>query len=390
MEPEEYHGKNGVLDAVNEIPGAQSRYNNTTDRSDMDRLGNKQELKRSFRLISIFSFMCVVMSTWVFVINASTSGLAAGGTGGFIAVYIGSSFAYFTVVLSLAEMASIAPTTGGQAGQTNSVHQIQSLTGRTVSLDVRVCPSPGAEIHEAGWLLTLSWLCGVTSGMFLTGQMVQGAILITNETFNAQPYQVWCLVFAFAASGLFLNTVGARYLALMEVFVAVFLVLGYVVNIIVLWVMSPKNSTSEVFGSFDNGNGWSSTGFGILTAQTAALYLILGSDGAAHMAEETQDASVNVPRGMISSYLIGTTSGLVMVITFCFCFTTDDLSSATGFAFMEIYRTATGSNGATLALTAILIILTFFSATNFVASASRQLYAFARDGGLPFSAQIAK
>ncbi len=57
---------------------------------------------------------------------------------------------------------------------------------------------------------------------------------------------------------------------------------------------------------------------------------------------------------------------------------------------MEIYRTATGSNGATLALTAILIILTFFSATNFVASASRQLYAFARDGGLPFSAQIAK
>ncbi|KAK1824454.1 hypothetical protein LTR12_001046 [Friedmanniomyces endolithicus] len=57
---------------------------------------------------------------------------------------------------------------------------------------------------------------------------------------------------------------------------------------------------------------------------------------------------------------------------------------------MEIYRNATGSNGATLALTAILIILTFFSATNFVASASRQLYAFARNGGLPFSAQIAK
>ncbi|KAK1823102.1 hypothetical protein LTR12_002405 [Friedmanniomyces endolithicus] len=371
MEPEEYHGKNGVLDSVNEVPSAQGRYNNKMDRSDMNRLGKRQELKRSFRLISIFPFMCVVMSTWVFVINASTSGLAAGGTGGFIAVYIGSSFAYFTVVLSLAEMASIAPTAGGQAEFAHP--RVQKFTS-----------------YVAGWLLTLSWLCGVTSGMFLTGQMVQGAILITNESFNAQPYQVWCLVLAFAVSGLFLNTVGARYLALMEVFVAVFLVLGYVVNIIVLWVMSPKNSTSEVFGSFDNGNGWSSTGFGILTAQTAALYLILRSDGAAHMAEETQDASVNVPRGMISSYLIGTTSGLVMVITFCFCFTTDDLSSATGFAFMEIYRTATGSNGATLALTAILIILTFFSATNFVASASRQLYAFARDGGLPFSAQIAK
>ncbi|KAK0275608.1 hypothetical protein LTR35_010878 [Friedmanniomyces endolithicus] len=397
MEPAEYHGKNGVLDSVNEVPGAQGRYNNMMDRSDMNRLGKKQELKRSFRLISIFSFMCVVMSTWVFVINASTSGLAAGGTGGFIAVYIGSSFAYFTVVLSLAEMTSIAPTAGGQARVTNPYHWTSEFAHPRVQKFTS---------YVAGWLLTLSWLCGVTSGMFLTGQMVQGAILITNESFNAQPYQVWCLVLAFAASGLFLNTVGARYLALMEVFVAVFLVLGYVANIIVLWVMSPKNSTSEVFGSFDNGNGWSSTGFGILTAQTAALYLILGSDGAAHMAEEL-------------SYLIGTTSGLVMVIvslstslifhvsphvslkriaddalhypqTFCFCFTTDDLSSATGFAFMEIYRNATGSNIATLALTAILIILTFFSATNFVASASRQLYAFARDGGLPFSAQIAK
>ncbi|KAK0833658.1 hypothetical protein LTR73_001421 [Friedmanniomyces endolithicus] len=326
MEPEEYRGKNGVLDSVHEVPGARGRYNNMMDRSDMNRLGKKQELKRNFRLISIFSFMCVVMSTWVFVINASTNGLAAGGTGGFIAVYIGSSFAYFTVVLSLAEIASIAPTAGGQAGSVNLVNRIK---------------------------------CGASSSLF-------------------------------AASGLFLNTVGARYLALMEVFVAIFLVLGYVVNITVLWVMSSKYSTSEVFGSFDNGNGWSSTGFGILTAQTSALYLILGSDGAAHMAEETQDASVNVPRGMISSYLIGTTSGLVMVITFCFCFTTNDLSSVTGFAFMEIYRNATGSNGATLALTAILIILTFFSATNFVASASRQLYAFARDGGLPFSAQIAK
>ena len=79
-----------------------------------------------------------------------------------------------------------------------------------------------------------------------------------------------------------------------------------------------------------------------------------------------------------------------MIITFCFCFTAESLDSATGFPFMYIYQTATGSNSGALALTAILIILTFFSATNFMASASRQTYAFARDGGLPFSAAIAK
>jgi len=131
--------------------------------------------------------------------------------------------------------------------------------------------------YIAGWLLTLSWLCGVTSGMFLTGQMAQACILITNENFAAPTWQIWLLVFAFALLGLFFNTVAAKYLASVEVFVAAFFVLGYAANIIVLWVMAPKNSAKEVFGDFTNGNGWSSTGFGILTAQVAALYLIIGA-----------------------------------------------------------------------------------------------------------------
>ncbi|KAK3643035.1 hypothetical protein LTR56_010409 [Elasticomyces elasticus] len=388
MELDEFHGKNGVLDDVSEVHDVKKQYNDMMDRIDMDRLGKKQELKRNFRLISIFSFMCVAMSTWVFVINASTSGLAAGGTGGFIAVYIASSFVYFPIVLSLAEMSSIAPTAGGQASLIMQYAEIAAnyhWTSEFAHPRVQKFTS-----YIAGWLLTLSWLCGVTSGLFLTGQMAQAAILITHENFNAQPYQIWCLVLAFATLALFLNTIGAKHLALLEVFVAAFFVLGYAANVIVLWVMSPKNTAKEVFGTFTNGNGWSSTGFGILTAQTAALYLIIGSDGAAHMAEETQDASVNVPRGIIGSYLIGTLSGLLMIITFCFCFTEDALESPTGFPFMYIYQNATGSVGGTIALTAILIVLTFFSATNFMASASRQTYAFARDGGVPFSKQVAK
>ncbi|KAK4541570.1 hypothetical protein LTR36_007867 [Oleoguttula mirabilis] len=80
----------------------------------MDHLGKKQELKRHFRLISIFSVMCIAISTWIFVLSASTGGLAADGTGGFIAVYIASSFVYLSIVLSLAEMSSTAPTAGAQ------------------------------------------------------------------------------------------------------------------------------------------------------------------------------------------------------------------------------------------------------------------------------------
>ena len=106
--------------------------------------------------------------------------------------------------------------------------------------------------------------------------MAQSAITIQHPDFEGQPYQVWLFVFLFAAVGAVLNTIGAKHLARLELAVAIFFVLGYVANVIVLWVMSPRNSASEVFGTFTNGGEWSSFGFGILTAQTAALYLIIG------------------------------------------------------------------------------------------------------------------
>jgi amino acid transporter len=230
--------------------------------------------------------------------------------------------------------------------------------------------------------------------MFLTGQMAQYSIVIKHLGFDAQPWQCWLFVVAFCAGGVFLNTLFVKHLANLEVIVATMFVLGYAANIIVFWVMSPHLSAQEVFGSFENGGGWSNFGFGILTSQTAALYLLIGSDGAAHMAEETQEASLNVPRGIIGSYTIGAASGLVMLITFCFCYTPQALNSevyeATYFAFMAVYETTTGSAGGAQAMVSIIIVLTFFSATNFMASASRQTYAFARDGGMPFSRYVAK
>jgi len=62
-------GKDGGLNEATEVQHGRMPDNATTDQLDMDRLGKKQELNRNFRLLSIFSFMCVVMSTWVFTIK---------------------------------------------------------------------------------------------------------------------------------------------------------------------------------------------------------------------------------------------------------------------------------------------------------------------------------
>lgn len=84
------------------------------DQNDMRRLGKKQELRRNFRFTSILGFVAIAMGTWEVILSATAGGLTNGGTGGMVWMFVGSYFCFGTIVLSLAEMSSMAPTAGGQ------------------------------------------------------------------------------------------------------------------------------------------------------------------------------------------------------------------------------------------------------------------------------------
>lgn len=74
-----------------------------------------------------------------------------------------------------------------------------------------------------------------------------------------------------------------------------------------------------------------------------------------------------------------------------FCITDLDIiigENSTDFPIIEIIYGATGSYAATCILGGLLILLLFFSTVTTVASASRQVWSFSRDRGLPFSAWI--
>lgn len=66
--------------------------------------------------------------------------------------------------------------------------------------------------------------------------------------------------------------------------------------------------------------------------------------------------------------------------------TTHELLNAGHPAYVEIFMNATQSRGGATTLTTIVFILLLFGIINMVTTTSRQLYAFARDRGLPFSA----
>lgn len=82
--------------------------------------------------------------------------------------------------------------------------------------------------------------------------------------------------------------------------------------------------------------------------------------------------------------------GLCSTSCFCMGSVDDILSTPTGQPFIQIFYNVTGSLAATNAMTIFVIILLFSADVSVIATSSRQLFAFARDSGLPCSSWLSK
>lgn len=90
---------------------------------------------------------------------------------------------------------------------------------------------------------------------------------------------------------------------------------------------------------------------------------------------------------MVSTVIVNGATGWAIAIAFSYFILPqfeDALSSPTGYDFIEVFYTAVGPAGAA-GMTAVLIILVWCATIGFLATSSRQTWAFARDRGLPFS-----
>lgn len=84
------------------------------DRSNMHRMGKTQELRRNFSFIPTFGFSAVLMISWEAMLNSVSYSIPNGGLPAMIWMYVVSLFGMGAAVVSMAEMASMAPTSGGQ------------------------------------------------------------------------------------------------------------------------------------------------------------------------------------------------------------------------------------------------------------------------------------
>ncbi|KAK5658294.1 hypothetical protein OQA88_2269 [Cercophora sp. LCS_1] len=350
--------------------------NTDADEHEMRILGRTQQLNRNFRFISTLGFACTLMSTWEISLMTSFFSLMNGGTAGMIWGYLLTWMGYLLVFASMAEMASISPTSGGQYHWVSEFSSPQ--TQRFLS-------------YITGWVSVLGWQVGLASVAFLVGTMIQGLLVLNYPDYAFENWHGTLFVIAISSFCIIFNTFLAKKLPMVEGLILIFHVLGFFAVLIPLWVLGPRGDPKQVFTEFLNLGGWDTNGISFMVGLLAPVYTLIGADSAVHMSEEIKDASIVLPRAIMTAATVNGSMGFIMTITFCFTLGSalDIIASPTGYPFIQAFYNVTKSNVGTSIMTAIIIVNITSACISTLATVSRQTWSFARDGGLPFSSFIA-
>jgi amino acid transporter len=114
-------------------------------------------------------------------------------------------------------------------------------------------------------------------------------------------------------------------------------------------------------------------------------YTITGFDASAHTSEETVSAAVNAPRGIIRSVAISGIFGWIMLGAVVLAIPDMDQAAKEGNNVFYFIMNSVLPKPLGVALYVCIGLAQYFCGLAGVTSASRMIYAFARDGGLPGS-----
>ncbi|KAM0696528.1 hypothetical protein Q7P36_003776 [Cladosporium allicinum] len=327
------------------------------DQQDMIVLGRKQVLRRNFRFTTILGFASTVLVAWEMLPVLSVYALQDGGTAivfwALIAGVIGMMFVYS----SLAEMASMA-----------------------ISLGVRA--STTTHPKRAELRLYLAGVC------FMVGSALQGLIVLNNlDTYIYQSWHGTLLTIAVILFVSVFNTLLAVRLPMIEGVLLILHLGGIFAIIIPLWVMAPRGNVKDTILTFTTTAGWSDVSLASLIGMVSVIGILVGYDCTVHMSEEVQDASIVLPQVLMWSISVNGIMAIVMGVTFIFCIGDIDsvLASPTNEPFIQVFYNATQSYAGATIMTMIIVVMLTSACISEVATASRQLWSFARDNGLPCS-----
>ncbi|HCY98981.1 MAG: amino acid permease [Rhodobacterales bacterium RIFCSPHIGHO2_02_FULL_62_130] len=338
-------------------------------------MGYAQELSRSMSKFSnfaiSFSIICILSGGInSFAQAISSVGGAGAGIGWIVGCLLSGMFA-----LAMAQIASAFPTAGGL------YHWASILGGRfwgwlTAWLNLLGLITVLGAINIG----TAYFFAGTFGAMFGFGgtdmQVVTfvAAITIVQALFNHLGIKVTTMLTDISGYIIFATT---------AVLVVACLYFAPAIDISRLWTFTNFSGEAggNVFPQTDN------TAYLFLLCLLLPVYTITGYDASAHTSEETKSAATSVPAGIVSAVFWSSLVGWIMICAITLAI--PDLAVAAGqgwgmfFATMDAILPA----GLKTLLYLGILIAQFLCGLATVTSASRMLFAFSRDDGMPVASK---
>jgi choline transport protein len=167
----------------------------------------------------------------------------------------------------------------------------------------------------------VSWQSMVVIECYVISDIIQAMVLVTDTTYLATRWRGTLLTMAAAVIVSTFNIVLASHLSWCEGVFATVHFFAFVPVLVGLVIMAPKPSAAEVFLHVTQTGTWPNTSLALFVGQVSNLFVMLGSDGVAHLAEEIEDASLVLPQSMLWSYYVNAPLTLLMALVYCFSIT---------------------------------------------------------------------
>ena len=126
--------------------------------------------------------------------------------------------------------------------------------------------------ETVGWVSTLSWQAGSAAGSFLTGTIIQGLLTVNDLNYSPENWQGTLFVFAMVLVLFVTNIWGAKALPLVQTALLGVHIIGWLVIIITLWALAPRQPASVVFTDFTNAGGGATIGLSLMVGQITAIF----------------------------------------------------------------------------------------------------------------------
>ncbi|KAL6786148.1 amino acid transporter [Trichoderma sp. SZMC 28012] len=317
-----------------------------------------------------------VCNSWAGLAGSMGVALIQGGPVSLVYGFLISSSLYGCIALTMAELACVYPTAGGQ------YHFVSILAPSKYYRSLS---------YTCGMVTNFSWIAiGAAINMIFSEQLIT-LIMFYHPTFVPHPWHQFLLYQCFGLVILLYNLLALKKLPVTH-YLGFFLCISVFFGSFFAMLIrsSPKAPSNFVWTTFINQTGWPD-GVCFMSSLLTTCFIYSGLDASLHLAEEVPNPRIAVPRACLGAIAIGFLTAFAYLIAMLYSIVDlDSIINFDGFLPFELNRQALRSDSGAIALLILSIIMTFFILNAVLQTASRLTWALAKDDALMFSSILQK